>query len=480
MWKKYITRRLAVQVAQMWNDAWGDAMMPVYGTSLRTTLVFRDATKTEYYIDAREHERYVRDLHDLLKKPSFLKHFHRDAQHALEGILKETHDVLQGDLPSLSNRELLALYRDQVVPRMTQFYIRMWTVFNIGDSVLPDIVNAELEKHIPDPRRRNAVLLSLSSPLEPNDTLRERQDMLKLARIRTLLSKKLLQKRLKEHTERYRHIPMFDFDHEPYTEAYFLKEVRAIRHPDRELDALQKRFRNAKKEFQHTLRAVRPSARGATLLHFLQENVFLRDHRDMIRQRLNLELRTLYLEIARRLGTNIHEVATLTNAEICAHLSSGKQFPARELKKRERAYLLIQKGTIATLYSGNDALRRARSKIGARVKRRETTLSGVVGSSGTARGRVKVVLTNRELGKVKKGDVIVATMTRQDFVPALRRAVALITDEGSVTAHAAIIARELGIPCIVATKIATQILKDGDRVEVDAEKGIVKIIKLRN
>jgi len=65
-------------------------------------------------------------------------------------------------------------------------------------------------------------------------------------------------------------------------------------------------------------------------------------------------------------------------------------------------------------------------------------------------------------------------MTRQDFVPAMRKAVAIVTDEGSVTAHAAIIARELGIPCIVATKIATQIFEDGDTVEVDAEKGIVK------
>ena len=59
----------------------------------------------------------------------------------------------------------------------------------------------------------------------------------------------------------------------------------------------------------------------------------------------------------------------------------------------------------------------------------------------------------------------------------MRRAKAIITDEGGLTCHAAIISRELGIPCIIGTKIATKVLKDGDMVEVDANKGIVKKIK---
>ena len=81
-----------------------------------------------------------------------------------------------------------------------------------------------------------------------------------------------------------------------------------------------------------------------------------------------------------------------------------------------------------------------------------------------------------DLKKIKQGDVLVATMTRQDFVPAMRKAVAIITDEGGVTCHAAIIARKLGIPCLVNTQIATKVLHDGDLVEVDAEKGMVKKI----
>ena len=65
-------------------------------------------------------------------------------------------------------------------------------------------------------------------------------------------------------------------------------------------------------------------------------------------------------------------------------------------------------------------------------------------------------------------------MTTPDFVPAMRRAAAIVTDEGGVTCHAAIIARELKKPCVVGTKHATQIFKDGDMVEVDANAGIVR------
>ncbi len=68
-------------------------------------------------------------------------------------------------------------------------------------------------------------------------------------------------------------------------------------------------------------------------------------------------------------------------------------------------------------------------------------------------------------------------MTTPDYVTAMNKAIGFITDEGGVTCHAAIIAREMKKPCIIGTKNATQILKDGDLVEVDTDNGIVKVIK---
>ena len=78
---------------------------------------------------------------------------------------------------------------------------------------------------------------------------------------------------------------------------------------------------------------------------------------------------------------------------------------------------------------------------------------------------------------MKKGDILVAGMTSPEFIVVMRKARAVITDQGGMTAHAAIVPRELRIPCLVGTKIATQVLQDGDLVEVDADRGIVKKLK---
>ena len=84
------------------------------------------------------------------------------------------------------------------------------------------------------------------------------------------------------------------------------------------------------------------------------------------------------------------------------------------------------------------------------------------------------IVYNPKISKFKKGDVLVTRMTRPEFLPLVKKTSAIITDGGGVLCHAAIIARELKIPCIVGTKIATQILKDGDLVEVDANRGVIK------
>ncbi len=75
---------------------------------------------------------------------------------------------------------------------------------------------------------------------------------------------------------------------------------------------------------------------------------------------------------------------------------------------------------------------------------------------------------------MEKGEILVCSMTTPDYLPAMKRAIAIVTDEGGLLSHASIISRELGKVCIVGTKIATKVLKDGDLIEVDADKGIVR------
>ena len=103
----------------------------------------------------------------------------------------------------------------------------------------------------------------------------------------------------------------------------------------------------------------------------------------------------------------------------------------------------------------------------------EVLIRGLGASPGLASGTVKVILSLDELDKVQEGDVMVTTMTTPDMVPAMKRATGIVTDEGGVTCHAAIISRELGIPCVVGTGDATTTLKENDEVTADGKKGLV-------
>ena len=106
-----------------------------------------------------------------------------------------------------------------------------------------------------------------------------------------------------------------------------------------------------------------------------------------------------------------------------------------------------------------------------------TEIKGSTAFRGSVKGTVQVLRHSGDIAAFKEGNILVANQTTPEFVPAMKKALAIITDQGGITCHAAIVARELHKPCIIGTKIATKVLKDGDLVEVDAERGIVKIIK---
>ncbi|WP_295150716.1 phosphoenolpyruvate synthase [uncultured Peptoniphilus sp.] len=102
-----------------------------------------------------------------------------------------------------------------------------------------------------------------------------------------------------------------------------------------------------------------------------------------------------------------------------------------------------------------------------------TLCKGLPASPGIGRGKVKLIKDISEINLVEEGDVLVTAMTNPDMVPAMRKCAGVVTDEGGRTCHAAIVSRELQIPCIVGAKSATKSLKTGDTVTVDAVRGIV-------
>jgi pyruvate,water dikinase len=107
------------------------------------------------------------------------------------------------------------------------------------------------------------------------------------------------------------------------------------------------------------------------------------------------------------------------------------------------------------------------------IKNLGRVIKGISASNGVAEGEVAVIISIEDMKKFKAGDIIVAPSTSPAYVPIMANAKAIVTDEGGILSHAAIISRELKIPCVVGTKIATKILKDGNKVKVDGNTGIV-------
>jgi pyruvate, water dikinase len=103
----------------------------------------------------------------------------------------------------------------------------------------------------------------------------------------------------------------------------------------------------------------------------------------------------------------------------------------------------------------------------------EALVSGLGAAPGIVSGTVRVLRSPEEGSTLRDGEILVAPMTNPDWVPAIRRAGALVTDGGGLTCHAAIVSRELGVPCVVATRRATQVLRSGDVVTVDGRRGLV-------
>ena len=148
----------------------------------------------------------------------------------------------------------------------------------------------------------------------------------------------------------------------------------------------------------------------------------------------------------------------------------------KTLKERKKLSVLIVENKKSRYVIGKEAEKIYEELQESEIKE-QNELKGQSAFKGKVRGTVCVVQTQEELKKIKQGVILVTPMTSVTYVPYLEKVAAIVTDEGGIICHAASIAREMRIPAIIGTKIATKILKDGDLVEVDAEKGIVRKIQ---
>lgn len=148
-----------------------------------------------------------------------------------------------------------------------------------------------------------------------------------------------------------------------------------------------------------------------------------------------------------------------------------------EMKKRKELHVIyVTKKGIQKPITGARA-KQLMKRIEKQFIKQFREIKGNTGNKGYCKARVKIIKGDKEFHKFEQGDIIVAPMTRPEYTPLMEKAAGIITDEGGLTCHAAIVSRELGIPCVIGTQVATKFLKDNDLVEVYADKGIVRKIK---
>ncbi|MFH1587947.1 MAG: PEP-utilizing enzyme [Candidatus Diapherotrites archaeon] len=184
----------------------------------------------------------------------------------------------------------------------------------------------------------------------------------------------------------------------------------------------------------------------------------------------------LYIEIGKRFYLTLNQVRYMLDEEIIELLKTGKSDP-NELNERYSNGVLLVYGSKQGIYSGKKAQETIQKIYPKEILKQTDELHGSCAFEGKTKGIVKIIDHPNEMPKLRKGEILVSHSTNPNLISAMKRAKAIITDLGGITSHAAIVSRELKIPCVIGTKTATKILMDGDKVIIDARKGTVKKIK---
>lgn len=229
-----------------------------------------------------------------------------------------------------------------------------------------------------------------------------------------------------------------------------------------ELNGIIKNFSGEDREFVKQLRKV----------------IYLRTQRGDFIHESAARVRPLMQKIADDLNVTYLELINLSAPEIARALNGDDNY-RRHIENRNNNFLIFHDWQRnGTVLEGKEVDSYVDTHPFLRVKTKNVSeFFGKIGYKGNVSGVAKLVKLNTDIHKVNAGDIIFTTMTTSNLMPALEKAAAFITDEGGITCHAAIIAREMKKPCVIGTKIATRVLRDGDEVEVNANDGVVKILK---
>ena len=183
------------------------------------------------------------------------------------------------------------------------------------------------------------------------------------------------------------------------------------------------------------------------------------------------------LEMARRLFISPEQLNFLSTDELLEIFEGKGKLDLSEVNQRAKACICSwdKPARHFKAFTQPGKLKEFKKKVKAeKVDLSVEELKGTPACLGKAEGKVKLVFSQKDNGKVEAGDILVSQSTNPTMLPAMKKAAAIVTDQGGITCHAAIVSRELGIPCVIGTNVATKVFKDGEKVFVDANHGMIR------
>jgi len=239
-----------------------------------------------------------------------------------------------------------------------------------------------------------------------------------------------------------------------------------------ELEHLNSMYQKSNKKSEEILINLAANEDFKEFVTLVKKIVDFRTYRMDINTKSGYLSRPLLKEIASRLNLTYNDIIYLLSYEIIDFLTGKTDF-TKEIKQRQEAFMYIGSKDHLACISGK-VFEDYKQKYCKEDIIKTDEFTGTVANKGYAKGIVRIIKDKSALYQFQAGEILVTSMTRPDFVQVMQDALAIITDEGGITCHAAIVSRELNKPCIIGTKIATKALKNGDMIELDATKGIVR------
>lgn len=449
-----------------------------YGDSHTITVFYFSNNYGDWYWNdedmTRLRESFIKKVN---KNPKILTKLVKDWHARLSLLNNVMRQIDKTDLSKLSDTKLMDLYYKWYNSYLDEYGISIGIqdAFSMhADRFLSPHFEKILREKGMDANENYLVLMAPVTDSFITQEYRGRLELLKEMR-KTGASAPAFMKRLGRHVKKYYWIQNNYAKNIYLDKNYYLQQLEQMKDtdPDKELSRLEKERKETIDKKKQLIKELELDAHSKNLIRITEVFAYMQDERKKYVLIASYYEDLFLREVQKRLNMG-REEAEYTYIHELRDLLKQKDVDPGVFRERKRGVLVINTLTGYEVVSGEVATEI--HDIVFKVREAKVTeLKGITACRGKITGTVKIVRKTHDLINVQEGDILVASMTRPEMVIAIKKAAAIITDEGGVTCHAAIVSRELGIPCIIGTKIATKILKDGDMVEVDADNGVVRI-----